>query len=265
MHGISTINIELTDRCNKNCWMCGRRKNETKDKGDMDFALVLLIAGQIPPGIVVQLHWNGEPTLYLRLADAIQAFKARGAIVCLNTNGLTIGDQRDVLKRLSTVTVSIIENETEDNKIVQLEQISRFLQLPEDDRPILNIRALGQVDPIFRYFDAFKKVNWVSRILHAPEMSREYRAKPTMPEIGICLDLLHHPAIDRHGDVYPCVRNNPDGINWLGRVGDQAIATILGGPERKELIRRHLAGERNRAPLCQQCDFWGCPTAMKRG
>lgn len=26
LNGLGTINIELTSRCNKNCWMCGRRK-----------------------------------------------------------------------------------------------------------------------------------------------------------------------------------------------------------------------------------------------
>jgi MoaA/NifB/PqqE/SkfB family radical SAM enzyme len=28
LNGLGNINIELTSRCNKSCWMCGRRKVE---------------------------------------------------------------------------------------------------------------------------------------------------------------------------------------------------------------------------------------------
>ena len=46
LSGLSNINIELTNRCNKNCWMCGRRKVERDfselalNYGDMQFSLV---------------------------------------------------------------------------------------------------------------------------------------------------------------------------------------------------------------------------------
>ena len=36
MNGLSTVNIELTTRCSKSCWMCGRRKVEPAPL-DMDF------------------------------------------------------------------------------------------------------------------------------------------------------------------------------------------------------------------------------------
>ena len=64
-NGLSTVNIELTSRCNKSCWMCGRRKIDREypeiamDYGDMDFSLVKKIAKQLPEGIVVQFHNNG--------------------------------------------------------------------------------------------------------------------------------------------------------------------------------------------------------------
>ena len=48
LNGLGTINIELTSRCNKNCWMCGRRKVDRElalNYGDMDFDLVKHIAG----------------------------------------------------------------------------------------------------------------------------------------------------------------------------------------------------------------------------
>ena len=80
LHGLTTVNVELTDLCNKNCWMCGRRKIEkdypelVKKYGYMDFELVKKIAEQLPPNIVVQLHNNGEPLLYPKIGEAIKLF-----------------------------------------------------------------------------------------------------------------------------------------------------------------------------------------------
>ena len=50
-NGLLVVNLELTSKCNKNCWMCGRRKLEREypnlvDWGDMDFELVQTIAEQ---------------------------------------------------------------------------------------------------------------------------------------------------------------------------------------------------------------------------
>ena len=78
--GLANINVELTSRCNKSCWMCGRRKIErdfpelTLDYGDMEFEMVREIARQLPPHIVVQLHNNGEALLYPRFGEAAELF-----------------------------------------------------------------------------------------------------------------------------------------------------------------------------------------------
>ena len=72
LNGLGCVNVELTSRCNKKCWMCGRRKVD-KDYpelalkyGDMDFELVKKIAAQLPANIVVQFHKDGEALLYPR-------------------------------------------------------------------------------------------------------------------------------------------------------------------------------------------------------
>ena len=83
LDGLSTVNIELTSRCNKCCWMCGRRKVDRlypelkKNYGDMDFKLLETIEEQLPDDIVIQFHNNGEPLLYPRLNDALKLFNNR--------------------------------------------------------------------------------------------------------------------------------------------------------------------------------------------
>ena len=87
--GFSTINVELTNRCNKNCWMCGRRERENLYgdvyNKDMDFDLVKLIAKQIPFTSIVHLHNNGEGLLYPRFGDAARLFHRQ--IVNIVSNG----------------------------------------------------------------------------------------------------------------------------------------------------------------------------------
>ena len=94
--GLTNINIELTNRCNKNCWMCGRRKIDREypelalKYGDMDFELVKKISEQITPGIVVQLHNNGEPLLYPYFGKALDLFKKNITNIIYNLLRLTL-------------------------------------------------------------------------------------------------------------------------------------------------------------------------------
>ena len=78
----SIINIELTNACNKNCFMCGRRKREREDfelsdvySKTIDFSLLEKLAKELSgKNIMLQFHWDGEPTMYPRLGDALNLF-----------------------------------------------------------------------------------------------------------------------------------------------------------------------------------------------
>jgi radical SAM protein with 4Fe4S-binding SPASM domain len=273
MLGISTINIELTSRCNKRCHMCGRRKLEKINPdyestlGDMEWNTFAKIVEQIEAGMVVQLHWNGEPTLSDFLFATSYAIKLMGAFPCMDTNGLLLGEKAYALKHFYSITVSVIQGDSQENYNRQIEQIKIFMRIKRnscyftDSPQKLNIRALGEIPPSFYQFAGEYGIDIIPRIFHAPEMSRDYQRQVTMPEIGVCLDLLHHPAIDRHGNLFPCVRFNPEGLNCLGNVNDYRIEDLLSGKIRMEMIRKHFEGRRNEVPLCDTCHYWGLPTA----
>jgi len=63
-----------------------------------------------------------------------------------------------------------------------------------------------------------------TRILHNPLGSFKYTKNPPVPEIGICLEILNHMAINRFGKVSICVRFDPKG---LGIIGDAAVDPLL--------------------------------------
>lgn len=259
-NGLSVVNIELTNRCNKKCWMCGRRKVDRDyprlalNYGDMDFALVKSISKALPEDIVVQLHNNGEGLLYPRFGEAAALFKKQ--IRCMDTNAKLIVEKADeIIGNLDTLTVSVFENDQERKE--QYGLLKKFLRIKKERKPNVVARCLGKVD-----LGPYKKLGCIiaTRILHSPMGSFRYKGKPTVPEIGICLDLLNHLVIRRDGKVSACVRFDPRGLGIIGDCTKTALVDIWNGPKRKKYLKLHMKGKRGMIPLCSYCEFWGVPT-----
>jgi hypothetical protein len=263
LYGLSTINVELTNRCNKACWMCGRRKVERDypqlalNYGDMEFSLVEKIARQLPPNVVVQLHNNGEPLLYPRLGEALTSFHKQ--ITSFDTNGKLLLERADqIIGRLDTLAVSVIENDDEADS--QYDIIREFIKIKGNRKPHTLLRLNGKVDS--KRYESLGLL-LAQRILHSPMGSFDYVKKsPTVPEIGICLDFLHHLAINREGKVSICVRFDPRGVGVIGDAGRQKLEEIWCGPQRMAWLESHKSGKRDKVPLCSHCDYWGVPTGF---
>jgi radical SAM protein with 4Fe4S-binding SPASM domain len=282
--GLSVINIELSSRCNKNCWMCGRRQEGFhQDFGDMDKELAIEIAKQIPKGTLVQFHNNGEPLLYPHLYEVLTKYKH--CIRHFDTNGkLLVERASDIIDNLDVVTISVIENDEEQDS--QYDTVRKFLEIKGDKKPKLVYRLLGDTgkldslkpSPVFsQYSVAVRQASieiqqrtrverWYTlpglvakRILHSPKGSYEYEKTVTIPEHGICLDLLSHLVIDRFGNVFPCVRFNPERYNLLGNIKFLTLDQMWNGEIRQTLIREHTKFNRKCSDLCKFCDFYGVP------
>ncbi len=259
-NGLYCVHLELTSRCNKDCWMCGRRKIDREhpeialNYGDMDFELLQNIAIQVPKGIVIQFHNNGEPLLYPRFGDAISLFSNQ--IKCMNTNAKLLVEKADeIIDNLDTLTISIIESDPEADD--QYKIVKEFLRVKGDRKPNVIYRCLGDVD-----LSSWQKLDGIiaSRVLHSPLGSFEYSKKPTIPEIGICLEILTHMAINRFGKVSMCVRFDPNGIGIIGDATAESLKNIWNGVKRNEWLLHHFKGRRDKIPLCSYCDYWGVPT-----
>ncbi|MBF0595258.1 MAG: SPASM domain-containing protein [Candidatus Omnitrophica bacterium] len=260
-NGLYCIHLELTSLCNKDCWMCGRRKIDrdypeiAMNYGHMEFSLVEKIAAQVPEGIVVQFHNNGDPLLYPRLGDAVRLFQ--GQIRCLDTNGKLLVDQaEDMIDNLDTLTVSVIENDPEADE--QYAIVKKFLALKGNRKPLMVYRLLGQVKEPERW-EALEGVI-ARRNVHNPLGSFQYTRKPTVPEIGMCVEILNHMAINRFGKVSACVRFDPQGLGVLGDVNLQSLSDIWNGEKRRQWVDLHKQGKRKEIPFCGKCDYWGVPT-----
>ena len=261
--GLTNLNIELTNRCNKNCWMCGRRKIDREypelalKYGDMDFELVKRISKQVPPGIVVQLHNNGEPLLYPYFEKALDLFKKN--ITNIVTNGkLLIHKTDEIIDKLDTLSISVFEGDEEAEEQYQI--IEEFLKIKGSKKPFTSLRLIGEVDD-----KKYKGLNIliIKRVLHSPLGSFNYKKlKPTIPEIGICLDFLNHLAINKTGDVSICVRLDPKKLGVIGNINDNTLSEIWNSEKRLEWKKYHISGQRNKVPLCSFCHYWGVPTGF---
>jgi radical SAM protein with 4Fe4S-binding SPASM domain len=260
-HGLANVNVELTSFCNKNCWMCGRRRTDVEypelalNYGNMDFELVKSIAGQLPPQIVVQLHNNGEALLYPRFGEAVKLFKRQ--IRNVVTNGKLLIEKADeIIGNLDSLAVSVFERDDEAEE--QYGIIRKFIKIKGDRKPFVILRLNGNVDSV-RYEKL--KLLIVRRILHAPMGSYNYqKIDPTIPEIGMCWDFLNHMAINSRGQVSICVRYDPKGLGIIGDARKKSLDAIWNGPKRMKWLALHRRGLRSEVPLCSYCHFWGVPT-----
>lgn len=267
-NGLANINVELTSRCNKGdgtlgsgCWMCGRRKLEKKhpelcEWGDMPTGMVAEISRSVPEGIVIQFHNNGEPLLYPDLGWALSLFKNN--IRCLDTNGkLLVERSEEIIGNMETLTISVIQDDPEGDE--QYAIVSDFLRRKLNRKPLLIYRLLGRVDQPERW----ERLPGViaRRILHSPDGSRKYSKPVTVPEIGVCIDLLTHLAINRFGEVSVCVRFDPEKKGVIGDLRYQSLDKIWNGDVRKHYITTHLEGHRDTMFLCGGCDYWGIATS----
>jgi MoaA/NifB/PqqE/SkfB family radical SAM enzyme len=224
--------------------------------GDMDFELVKKIAGQLPEGIVVQFHNNGEPLLYPKFGEAVRLFKDQ--IKCIDTNAKLILEKSDeIIENLDTMTISVIENDPDGEE--QFELVKKFLKAKGNKKPRMIFRCLGKVD-----VEKWKKLDGIiaTRILHNPLGSFKYEKRPTVPEIGICLEILNHMAISRLGEVSVCVRFDPKRIGVIGDISATSLVDIWNSAKRQEWISHHINGHREKIPLCSYCDYWGVPTGV---
>lgn len=257
---IPWLTVELTSRCNKSCWFCGRAKiRQDMELGDMSLYLFRKIISEYN-GTVIQFSKDGEPLLYEKL-DWVVSY-CQDFVTNIVTNGILLWDRKDVLlDNFTTVTVSVMEDDP-----VQFETIKKFKEFIGNHNPKIFVKFLGTTHVIWddnnfynlqREFESMG-IKTMKREIHHPDGDYNYEnPNPIIPEIGICQDFLFKPAIDWQGRFYICNRFDPKGKGVIGDCNTQTLEEIWNSRLRKCLLNLHKKGMRDLIPLCKGCQFWG--------
>jgi radical SAM protein with 4Fe4S-binding SPASM domain len=164
---------------------------------------------------------------------------------------------KEIIGNLDVLTISVIEKDTMGDK--QYETVVKFLDRKGTEKPNMVYRLLGDVEKASRWEQLPGLV--VRRVLHAAGGSYDYQKKTTIPEDGICRDLLTHLAIDRYGNISVCVRFDPGGKLRIGNVTEMSLQQAWNGEKRREYIQNHINQRRDLCPGCAACEFYGLPNA----
>ena len=260
-NGLFNVNVELSSRCNKKCWMCGRRLIDRDypeialNYGDMKVSLAKSIAEQLPNDIFVQFHNNGESLLHPEFGKIIRFYKRQ--IRTMDTNGKLIVKKFDeIVDELDTMTISVVPDDPEVDE--QYDIVKQFLDMRGDRKPRLIYRCLGNADP--KRWEKLPGIV-VKRAMHNPFGPFGYQKEPTIPEIGMCYDMFSHLSIDRFGKVSMCVRFDPHGVGIVGDCTKESLSDIWNGEKLRKWRELTILGRRDKIPLCSKCHFWGIPTA----
>lgn len=264
LDGLTQLNIELTSACNKSvhCTFCGHQDPAIHPKrvdGTISQALLAQVSGEVPSGVLVQFHRDGDPLAYAgSLATVGTLFNH--TIRSLVTHGETLAERADeIIDHFDVVTVSIFRGDP--GRDQQLASLAAFMQAKGDRQPRVLLKIVGDMtDDDLRPYLALG-IPLLRRLLHLPQSNARYaRGLPAMPEHGLCLDLLHHPSVAWDGRVYLCNRLDPDDRGLLGSLTTQSLAAIWNGPIRRAIVQAHLHGQRTSVQACATCQYYGIPT-----
>lgn len=264
LDGLTQINIELTSACNKavHCAFCGHQDSAihpNRTDGEISMALLGQLSGEIPRGIVVQFHRDGDPLAYTGdLATVGTLFNH--TIRSLVTHGETLGARaKEIIGRFDVVTVSIFRGNP--GQAAQLDSLKTFLEAKGEQMPRVLLKIVGDMsdDDLSPYLALGLPV--LRRLLHLPQSNAKYqRSLPAMPEHGLCLDLLHHPSVAWDGRVYLCNRLDAYDRGLLGSLTVSSLEAIWNGPIRRGILQAHLRGQRDSVQACASCQYYGIPT-----
>jgi hypothetical protein len=275
------LNIEPTNACNLNCYVCPRNKSG-RPVGYMDFDLFKKIIGECKTHKrlnMINFHKDGESLLHPRIYEMIRyARQARVAnVLHMNTNGLPLdkSNARELLlSGIDDVTISIDAARDETFKKIKgaallkkvesnvegLFSMRRQLAL---ERPFVRVKIMEFEDTkgreVEEFLDRWRGVADDIQVTGVHNWSGGIRDLAVTDEVEKkrfpCNLLWYALAINWDGRVSTCC------IDWdlSALVGDARLETIhqiWNGRRIKELRKAELCGNHNLAKVCMECTLW---------
>jgi radical SAM protein with 4Fe4S-binding SPASM domain len=269
-HGLprlTTLNVELTSRCNVACSYCDVNRDLGRPNQDLPLEVLARLLEQ-SPGLQALLPFQwGEPLLYEPLDEAIAMAHRRGVRTYLTTNGTLLdGDRLDALARagLTRLTVSLDGTGSQHaaRRGYEQEPILRRLEQARRARDAAGWPTRLDVsmvvdETVSAELDAFRarmrrlcdRVQFIPRLVDGPRTSpcRE-------PSRGVMVVLSDGRITSCCADV--------NGELALGHVDDGPPPEMYKSSAWRQLRARHR--QRDWPEPCARCDECDVPGVSKR-
>ena len=273
--GPPTLQVEPTRFCNINSVSCGQHKI-ARPVGNMDFNLFRKITDNAARiGVKrVGLCLFGEPLMHPEIVDMIRYIKSRDMAFHLTTDGalltapLSYAILRSGVTSADYVTISMLGFSEAVHEMVRkginhrqvLENVEGFLE----QRKVLGIngpvtqtvfQSIPENDHELQTFlDYWGKVADHSIDGAAAAHTFGDGGSASRPKARRCVQLWERMAVFWNGDVPFCGADR-DGRHIIGNLRDQSIEEIWQSKELLEIKKLHKAGQFNKIPTCQYCDW----------
>lgn len=265
----SLIHVEVTNRCNLNCKMCGRTLMSLKGKSDLSFDLYVKIidqASRMGTEMII-LHSWGEPLLHPDIDKMIFYASQRGLPTWLSTNATLLDDciglkliQAGLGGIVFSVDGATAKTYEEIRRGASFEKVSRnienFLKLKKDMRSrIMCTVQMIEMQENRHEMDDFK-AKWAQHdvnVLVKPLVDWSDDATQKRSTSFICDKLWYWMKIQSDGKVYPC-GHDFDKRHYLGDIYRESLSDIWRG-ERYIAFRKNMINGWQAIDICRQCGY----------
>ena len=253
---MTSLNIELTNRCNLSCGHCPKTLSDSRAPRDMDFETFRRIVDSVPSvENILPFQW-GEPLLNTAVYDCIAYAAKCSKRVMLTTNGTLLTDdasEKFIESGLSRLTVSFDGDRKTHAELRRVDpaqviaNIVRFKEIRDkrssscalDVSMVVNERTEPLMDSFAALFEGI-----ADRIQYIPGFVKDKRESP-------CRELWRGLLVVlSNGDVtICCVDLNGDAV--IGNVLDSPPGELFNSRAMRLLRKRHVA--RDFPAPCRSC------------
>jgi hypothetical protein len=215
--------------------MKDRYKSKKWPLGFMDFGfyrdLIDECVENVPEGMQIELHKDGEPLLHPKIGQFIAYAKERGCHVHFATNGLLLGRKKEeiVASGLDLLTLSVIDD-------IPVSSIKVFMDYKGESDPIFQVKYFGDKPDI-------PADRFIKRPVHNWTNDTQRESK------NPCSKLLNSAAVTWDGFYQICC------VDYK-RESAVKLTTI------KDMFEKESLAEYNKQcagvfePPCSHCNYW---------
>jgi MoaA/NifB/PqqE/SkfB family radical SAM enzyme len=236
------FDVELTTRCNKQCYICPRKKL-TRKQEDMKLETFCKLLAWLPENSDVYFAGFGEPLLHKDIFKFIKMLVNRNIRVSIMTNAILLDENK--IKQLfhfglHKLQISILKNEE-----ILIDKILNITETKNYNKLQFNLLFDSKNHKMENYYEylLLKKIKTVKKKIH----SKGGKYKTITEKLdGTCGTFFIATYINTIGQIHIC-SNDINGEYILGNIFSNSFKEI-------QKIKKKFLGNKTIAPICVKCN-----------